>query len=89
MHLENYGATVEESDVTTYQMQDGVDYLPVGHLSDFNQPDKNSEFQAIVRRHPDHFFRSFDITKRRRFKVRHGLCCHNSLIHNFKIHSRP
>lgn len=67
MHLDDGGVAVEESCVTTYQMQDGVHHLPVGHLSDFNQPDKNSEFQAIVRRHPDHFFRSFDITKRRRF----------------------
>lgn len=46
-------------------MQDGVYHLSIGNLPNFNQSDKNCEFQAIICRHPDDLFRSFDITKRR------------------------
>ncbi|OWR41924.1 hypothetical protein KGM_207411 [Danaus plexippus plexippus] len=49
---------------STYQMKYSVDHLSVGYLSNFNQTDENCEFQAIVGRHPDDFFRSFNVTKR-------------------------
>lgn len=48
----------------TYQLQDSVDDLLVGNLSDFDEPYQDGKFETIVHSHSHHFFGVFYITKR-------------------------
>lgn len=58
----------------TYQVQNGVDDLAVGDLSDLDESDQHGEFEAIVHRHRDHFLGPLDVTERRALHVHHLEC---------------
>lgn len=54
----------------TYQVQHGVDHLPVRDLSDLDQPDQDGELEVVRHRHFHHFLWSLDVAKGRPRKVR-------------------
>jgi len=48
-----------------YQVQHGVDDLPIGHLSHLDEADEHGEFETVVHRHRHHLLGPLDITERR------------------------
>lgn len=47
---------------STYQMQDGVDHLPVGHLAHLDESDEQAELEVVRHRHADHLLRPLDLS---------------------------
>jgi len=62
---------VYSADFGTYQMQDGIDHLPVGHLANLDEADEDGELEIVGCCHSDDFVRPFDLTVRRTHDVRH------------------
>lgn len=67
----------------TYQVQHGIDHLPVRDLSDLDQPDQDGELEIVRHRHFDHLFRPFDFAKGRPRKVRRHSACQPRWFQHF------
>lgn len=52
-------------------MKDGVDHLPVGHLTNLDEADEDGELEIVGGCHSDDFVRPLDLTVRRTHDVRH------------------
>lgn len=66
-----YSSVIDKLSCNTYQMQNCVDDLPIGHLPDLNEADEDGEFQIVGGCHSDDFVGPLDLTIRRTHDVRH------------------